>query len=185
MHKFIRKYQITGVEQDDVLSRAVLGILRLQAIQEINSSSPVRCEDLLMFNLCDQLPGGDLILEALAKMSSFRERDRTNNSDGGGAGMYSVSSLSMISNLGFLVGSLSSSNEAGLLVGEIAVGQMSPLERAVKESKSSYKNAVVAQETVDGVKVDGIDTNMAVMKVLAAFCFYSHLSILLDLQQHI
>ncbi|KAI4374488.1 hypothetical protein MLD38_012475 [Melastoma candidum] len=166
VHKFIRKYQITGVERDDVLSRAVLGILRLQAIQEIYSSAPVRCEDMLMFNLCDQLPGGDLILEALAKMSSLRERDRTNNYDGGGTGMYSVSSLAMISNLGFLVGSPSSSNETGLLVGEIAVGQMNPLERAVKESKSSYKNTVVAQATVDGVKVDGIDTNIAVMKEL-------------------
>lgn len=165
MHKFIRKYQINGVEHDDVLSKAVLGILRLQAIQEINSSSPLRYEDLLMFNLCDQLPGGDLILEALANMSSFRERDRSNNYDGGGIGMYSVSSLAMISNLGFLGGSSNNINETGLLVGEIAVGEMSPLERAVKESKSSYKNVVMAQATVDGVKVDGIDTNMAVMKV--------------------
>ncbi|KAA8542712.1 hypothetical protein F0562_023789 [Nyssa sinensis] len=43
---------------------------------------------------------------------------------------------------------------------------MTSLERAVKESRSSYKKAVLAQETVDGVKVDGIDTNLAVMKEL-------------------
>jgi hypothetical protein len=57
-------------------------------------------------------------------------------------------------------------NEAGLVVGEIAVGEMSSLEKVVKESQNSYKKTVLAQETVNGVKVDGIDTNLAVMKVM-------------------
>ncbi|KAJ4713406.1 Plant protein of unknown function (DUF639) [Melia azedarach] len=166
VHRFINKFQITGVERDEVLSKAVLGILRLQAIQEISTANSVRCENLLMFNLCDQLPGGDLILETLANMSTLRELDRTNSSAAGG-GMYSISSLAMISNLGFVFGpSSSNSNEAGLVVGEIAVGDTSALERAVKESRNSYKKVVLAQETVDGVKVDGIDTNLAVMKEL-------------------
>lgn len=118
-----------------------------------------------MFNLCDQLPGGDLILETLANMSTSRELDRSNNSRAG-AGMYSVSSLDMVSNLGFVFGTNSSNpNEAGLVVGEIAVGEMSSLERVVKESKNNYEKVVLAQATVDGVKVDGIDTNLAVMKV--------------------
>lgn len=119
-----------------------------------------------MFNLCDQLPGGDLILETLANMSSLREIDRTNNCKPGG-GMYSISALAMVSNLGFVFGTSSSDlNDAGLAVGEIAVGEISSLERAVRESRNSYKKVVLAQETVDGVKVDGIDTNVAVMKVM-------------------
>lgn len=119
-----------------------------------------------MFNLCDQLPGGDLILETLANMSTSRELDWTNNCSAGG-GMYSISALAMVSNLGFVFGSDSNnSNVAGLVVGEIAVGEIGPLERAVKESRNSYKKVVLAQQTVDGVKVDGIDTNLAVMKVL-------------------
>ncbi|XP_048228453.1 uncharacterized protein LOC8271829 isoform X4 [Ricinus communis] len=36
VHRFINKFQLTGVEQDEALSKAVLGILRLQAIQEIS-----------------------------------------------------------------------------------------------------------------------------------------------------
>lgn len=167
--RFINKFQITGVQRDEVLSKAVLGILRLQAIQEISTANSVRCESLLMFNLCDQLPGGDLVLETLANMSNLRELDRTSNSVGG-VGMYSISAMTMVSNLGFVFGSSSSNNSseagAGLVVGEIAVGEMSPLERAVKESRNSYKKVVQAQETVDGVKVDGIDTNLAVMKEL-------------------
>lgn len=166
VHRFINKYQIKGIERDEVLSKAVLGILRVQAIQDVSSAIPLQCESLLMFNLCDQLPGGDLILETLANMSTFREMDRTNNSKGGG-GMYSISALDMVSNLGFVFGTSSNnSNEAGLVVGEIAVGEMTSLERAVKESKNNYEKVVLAQATVDGVKADGIDTNLAVMKEL-------------------
>ncbi|XVF50575.1 hypothetical protein PTKIN_Ptkin04bG0112200 [Pterospermum kingtungense] len=166
VHRFINKFHINGIEKDDALSKAVLGILRVQAIQEINSSNSVRFESLLMFNLCDQLPGGDLILETLANMSRSRELDRCNNVVAGGS-MCSISALAMVSNLGFVFNSSSSNpNEAALLVGEVAVGEMSLLEKAVKESRDNYKKVVLAQETVDGVKVDGIDTNLAVMKEL-------------------
>ncbi|OMO62903.1 hypothetical protein COLO4_32829 [Corchorus olitorius] len=165
VHRFINKFQISGIEKDDALSKAVLGIIRVQAIQEISSSNSIRFESLLMFNLCDQLPGGDLILETLSNMFSSRDLDRGNNSATGG-GMYSISALAMVSNLGFVFGSSSyNPSEAGLLVGEVAVGEMSLLEKAVKESRDNYKKVVLAQETVNGVKVDGIDTNVAVMKV--------------------
>ncbi|XVF12306.1 hypothetical protein REPUB_Repub08aG0104700 [Reevesia pubescens] len=166
VHRFINKFHIIGIEKDDALSKAVLGILRAQAIREISSSNSFRFESLLMFNFCDQLPGGDLILETLANMSSSRELHRGNNVVAGG-GMYSISALAMVSNLGFVFGaSLNNPSEAGLIVGEVAVGEMSLLERAVKESRDNYKKVVLAQETVDGVKVDGIDTNLAVMKEL-------------------
>lgn len=165
VHRFINKYQIKGVERDEALSKAVLGILRVQAIQDVCSSIPLQCESLLMFNLCDQLPGGDLILETLANMSTFRELDRTNNYKAGG-GMYSISALDMVSNLGFVFGTSLNNNKAGLVVGEISVGEMTSLERSVKESKNNYEKVVVAQATVDGVKVDGVDTNLAVMKEL-------------------
>ncbi|KAJ6977112.1 hypothetical protein NC653_029110 [Populus alba x Populus x berolinensis] len=166
VHRFIKKFKISGVERDAALSLAVLGILRLQAIQEIISVNSVHCETLLIFNLCDQLPGGDLILETLANISSLRKLDRT-NSDKTGGGVHSISARAMVSNLGFMLGTSSTDlNEAGLVVGETAVGEMSSLEKVVKESQSSFKKAVLAQETVDGVKVDGIDTNLAVMKEL-------------------
>ncbi|XP_057951907.1 uncharacterized protein LOC131146351 isoform X2 [Malania oleifera] len=164
LHRFIRKFKIEGAERIDILSKAVLGILRLQAIQEICSSVSFDSKALLMFSLCDRLPGGDLILETLVGMSTSRESDRTNNSPDG---MCSMSALAMVSNLGFLLGTSSSvPNEAGLLVGEIAVGDITQLQRAVKESQRSYKKVVLAQATVNEVKVDGIDTNLAVMKEL-------------------
>lgn len=166
VHKFISKYELKGVARDEALWKAVLGILRLQAIQDISSAIPLQNGSLLMFNLCDQLPGGDFILETLANMSNLRESDHENDSRFGN-GMYSISVLDMVSNLGFVFGTSSnSSNESRIAVGEITVGEMTSLERVVKESKNNYKKVVSAQATVDGVKVDGIDTNLAVMKVL-------------------
>lgn len=165
VHRFIKKFQIKGVGRDEAISKAVLGILRLQSIQEICSSMPLRSESLLMFNFCDQLPGGDLILETLANMSVLREADRANNSQPG-SGMYSISALDMVSNLGSVFGTNPNSpSKARLVVGGITVGESTSLEKAVKESKNDYKKVVVAQATVDGVKVEGIDTNLAVMKV--------------------
>lgn len=152
----------------------MLGILRLQAIHDISSAIPIQNDSLLMFNLCDQLPGGDLILETLANMSNLRELDHEKDFRSAN-GMYSISVSDMVSNLGFVFGATSpnTSNESRIAVGEITVGEMTPLETVVKESKSNYKKVVSAQATVDGVKVDGIDTNLAVMKVLNTAPTYS------------
>ncbi|KAL8111071.1 hypothetical protein AgCh_026719 [Apium graveolens] len=171
VHRFINKFQITGVERDEALMKAILGILRVHALREISSTVPLCYETLLMFNVCNQLPGGDLILEKLASMTT-RKGERTNEAKAG-TDMYSISALSMASNLGFAVGtSMDSPSKKDLVVGEISVGGLSPLRKAVEESRSSYKKVVLAQATVDGVKVDGIDTNMAVMQVTEVETIY-------------
>jgi hypothetical protein len=132
----------------------------------MSSVGPILNDSLLMFNLCDQLPGGDFILETLVNMSYSRESEHENDSKPEN-GMYSLSVLDTVSNLGFVFGTSSnSSNEGRIAVGEITVGEMTLLEKVVKESKNNYKKVVSAQATVDGVKVDGIDTNLAVMKEL-------------------
>ncbi|KAK6153409.1 hypothetical protein DH2020_013048 [Rehmannia glutinosa] len=163
-HRFVFKFRISGPERDEVLLKAIFGILRVQALKEMSSTFPLCFEALLMFNVCDQLPRGDLILEKLAKMLTMTDMDRRNAVKSGN-GMYSISALSLASNLGFIIGTSSGvANDSGLVVGEIAVGEMTPLEKAVKEARSSYENVVLAQATVDGAKLDGIDTNLVVMK---------------------
>lgn len=117
-----------------------------------------------MFNVSDQLPGGDLILEALAKVANTETRDKNYDSQSGSKGrMYSLPSLMILSNLGLVSNDV---NETKLLVGELVVGKPSYLEKAVEKSRSKLKNTESAKATVDSVKVDGIDTNIAVMKVL-------------------
>ncbi|XP_065047815.1 uncharacterized protein LOC135678673 [Musa acuminata AAA Group] len=162
-HRFLRKFQIEGVEKEEMLLKAVLGILRLQALVELVPSQIIRYETLLTFSLCDQLPGGDLILETLAGMIASRRLERTNESDSGSLMHYSTSALGILSNLGVVS---QVSNDESLLVGEMIVGEMTTLERAVTQSMTNYKKVEQAQATVDVVKVDGLDTNLALMKEL-------------------
>ncbi|KAL3343578.1 hypothetical protein AABB24_027218 [Solanum stoloniferum] len=166
VHQFILKFQITGIERDEALLKAIFGILRVQALKDMSSKNSLCYEDLLMFNVCDQLPGGDLILETIANRSTVRALERTNSPKPRNR-MYSISASALASNLGLVFGTSSHvPNEPGIVVGEISVGEMTPLEKAVKESRSNYRKVVQAQATVDGVKVDGLDTNLAVMKEL-------------------
>lgn len=160
-HRFIRKYQIEGVEKEETLMKAVLGILRLQALLELVPLHLIRYEALLTFNLCDELPGGDWILETLASMIASRRLDQTNQSTSGSS-MYSTSALNILSNLGVVS---QVSTDERLLIGEIIVGEMTSLERAVTEAMNNFKKVEQAQATIDVVKVDGLDTNLALMKV--------------------
>ncbi|CAD5323429.1 unnamed protein product [Arabidopsis thaliana] len=167
VHRYINKYKITGLARDEALSKAVLGVMRVQALQELNLTNAMRYENLLPFNLCDQLPGGDLILETLAEMSTSRELHRSNKSKD--TGTLHSSASDMVSQLGSVFGGSSPRSRretSSLVVGEVVVGDVNPLERAVKESRKKYEKVVLAQETINGVKMGGIDTNLAVMKEL-------------------
>nr|GLL17492.1 uncharacterized protein LOC109172326 [Ipomoea trifida] len=164
--RFMHKFQITGINREEALMKAIFGILQVQALKDISSTNSLCYDNLLMFNVCDKLPGGDLILETLATKSVMRELESTNSLKAS-TGMHSISALTIASNLGFVLGtSPKVPNEMGIVVGEIAVGEMTSLEKVVRESRSNYKKVVSAQATVDGVKVDGLDTNLAVMKEL-------------------
>lgn len=162
VHRFVRKFDITGIDKEETILKAVLGILRLQAIEELAFSVSNRYESLLMFNLCDKLPGGDVILETLANTISSRSSAQANQS-GMSSGMHSMSAFAVLSNLGVVS---PVNNGERLFVGEIVVGEMSSLQKAVTDSMNNYKKVELAQATVDGVKVDGLDTNLAVMKEL-------------------
>ncbi|XP_006650285.1 uncharacterized protein LOC102700605 [Oryza brachyantha] len=162
VHRFIRKFGINGVDKEEILLKAILNIMRLQAIEELAIPVSSRFESLLMFNLCDKLPGGDVILETLAGTISSRSSARVNR-PGTSSGRHSMSRFAVLSNLGVVS---RNNNDERLFVGEIVVGEMSALQKVVTESMNNYKKVELAQATVDGVKVDGLDTNLAVMKEL-------------------
>ena len=172
-HQFIRKHRISGVEREETLLRSILSIIRLQALEELFPMVSLKNKSLLMFNLTYQLPGGDSILETLAGMAATRELDRANRQISP-RGMSATSALSFFGNLGL---SPRASSRDGLLVGEMVVGEMSPIERAVRESRNSFKAAEEARASVDVVKVEGINNNMAVMKVSLCFSIFYQKSI--------
>lgn len=163
VHRFIRKFQIEGVQKEETLSRAIMGIMRLQTLLELVPSEVIRYESLLTFNLCDQLPGGDRILEALASMMASKGSEHTiRSTSGAGSPSYSVSAMGILSNLGVM---LPVSTCERLCIGKLIVGEMTPLEKAVTECATNFKKIEQAQAAVGMVKVDGLDTNLALMKV--------------------
>ncbi|GLJ11169.1 hypothetical protein SUGI_0145240 [Cryptomeria japonica] len=173
VHQFIRKFHLEGVGRAEAISKSVLGILRLRAIREAFHILPPHPERLLTFNLAEKLPGGDLILEALSDLlPSVDARSPRNNEvhiskNMDKSGLHSTSALSTLSSLGFTFSKVSgATDETGLPVGEVLVGELTPLERAVMQSRSSFEKVELAQATIQGVKVEGIDTNAAVMKEL-------------------
>ncbi|KAF2302342.1 hypothetical protein GH714_034157 [Hevea brasiliensis] len=68
--------------------------------------------------------------------------------------------------LGFPLQNESNFDGEEMATGDLCAGETNPLEIAVKQSVSDIGRAEAAQATVDKVKVEGIDTNVAVMKEL-------------------
>lgn len=170
-HKFARKYNLKEGQQSEARARAVLGIYRYRAVREAFNVSSSNYKTLLCFNLAESLPRGDAILETLSS------RLKLMNSAGNRRGLLGspsarrkvVHPVSWVSlcRLGIIsCKEVDIIGEATTFVGDVFVGEVNPLENAVKQSMKNIGRAEAAQATVDQVKVEGIDTNLAVMKEL-------------------
>ncbi|WMV13591.1 hypothetical protein MTR67_006976 [Solanum verrucosum] len=177
-HNFARKYKLKEGQQSEALARAVLGIYRYKAVREAFKVSSSNYKTLLCFNLAESLPRGDAILETLSS------RLKLMNSAGKRCGLlgspiarrqviHPVSRVSLC-RLGIIsCKEVDIIGEATTLVGDVFVGEVNPLENAVKQSMKNIGRAEAAQATVDQVKVEGIDTNLVVMKVeMNPFAFF-------------
>ncbi|XP_010246679.1 PREDICTED: uncharacterized protein LOC104589907 isoform X2 [Nelumbo nucifera] len=173
-HKFIRKYKLKHTQQAEALAKAILGIYRYHAVRDAFHICPSHYKTLLAYNLAEKLPGGDTILETLSRhleiLNSGMSQDDAIESSS--VDMKRQPSLSLVSfitltRLGFMLPKLLDVEvEAKFLERDIWVGKINPLELAVKQLKCNTGRAEAAQETVNQVKVEGIDTNIAVMKEL-------------------
>lgn len=172
-HRFIRKFNLEGIQQAEALSKATLGVFRYHAVREAFHIIPSHFNTLLAFALAENLPRGDMILETLAtRLELLTTETRSPVAMGTSSdsmklqSLLSPFSLLTLTRLGFpLLKEADVTREAEFQVGDVCVGEINPLETAVKQSKFDSSKAVAAQATVDQVKVEGIDTNVAVMKV--------------------
>lgn len=172
-HQFIRTYQLEGVGKAEALAKAVLGIARLRATKETFHVLPPRPETLLTYSLGAEMPGGDLVLAALAGMLRYPGRmegqpgeekllDRRQ-----GNRIYASSAAAAVAGFGpSTPKGTDKAKEASVPIGEVLVGEITPLEKAILQSRDNTKKVLLAQATIEGVKVEGIGTNVAVMKVL-------------------
>lgn len=170
-HKFIRKYNLKQIQQSEAIARAVLGILRCRAVREGFQVFSSNYKTLLCFNLAESLPGGYKILQTLSSRlsllnASLSQRDSVRSPNPNRQLRLPFSHLTLC-RLGIISqNEVDVDGEATYPVGDVCVGETNPLEMAVKQSKQDTGRAEAAQATVDQVKVEGIDTNLAVMKEL-------------------
>ncbi|KAK6931783.1 Protein of unknown function DUF639, partial [Dillenia turbinata] len=172
VHKFIRKYNLKDSQQSEALARAIMGIFRYRAVREAFNFCSSNYKTLLAFNLAESLPGGDVILETLSSRLALLntkaiKHDSPRLTCARQQVMLSPFSYSTLFRFGLILGK-GEDMEADFLIslGDFCIGETNPLEMAVKQSKSDTGRAEAAQATVDQVKVEGIDTNLAVLKGL-------------------
>ncbi|GLT54327.1 hypothetical protein SLA2020_275330 [Shorea laevis] len=176
-HRFIRKYNLQEIQKSEVLAKATLGIFRYHAVREGFQFFSSHYKSLLAFNLAESLPRGDTILETLSFRLGLLNVGATQH-DGAGVAyakrqsptkqqptLSPVSLLTLIQ-LGFILQKEANLDGESVIVGDIYAGEINPLEIAVKQSVLDTGKAEAAQATIDQVKVEGIDTNVAVMKEL-------------------
>ncbi|KAA8541450.1 hypothetical protein F0562_025413 [Nyssa sinensis] len=170
-HKFIRKYNLKETQKYEALARAILGIFRYRAVREAFHIYSSHYKTLLCFNLAESLPGGDMILETLSSHLALLNASTGRHGSVGAANVKRQLTLP-VSYLTLHRLEIISQKEADVdeeavdPVGDVWVGETNPLEMAVKQSKRDTGRAEAAQATVNQVKVEGIDTNLAVMKEL-------------------
>ncbi|XP_042049887.1 uncharacterized protein LOC121795423 isoform X2 [Salvia splendens] len=170
-HRFNRKYGLKGNQQSEVLARAILGIFQFHAVREAFRISLSNYKALLCFNLAESLPGGDMIIETLASQMalitpSAGQQDVSVSPNANRRPIFPVAFLTLI-RLTIVSPKEEEVNvEATYPAGNLHVGVANPLEAVVKQLEQDTGKAEAAQATVDQVKVEGIDTNVAVMKEL-------------------
>ncbi|CAK9865638.1 unnamed protein product [Sphagnum jensenii] len=170
-HQFIRTYQLEGVAKAEALAKAVLGIARLKATRETLHVLPPRPETLLTYSSGEDVPAGDLVLAALAETLRHPggiNQQKVADLDGNQGSRINASSVaSIIASIGpSTPKGVDKRKEISLPIGEVLIGEMTVLEKAIVQSRDSSKKVMLAQATVEGVRVEGIGMNVAVMKEL-------------------
>lgn len=169
-HKFIRKYNLKGNQKSEALARAILGIFRFRAVRESFRFSSSNYKTLLCFNLAESLPGGDMIMETLSSRltlisPSVGQQDVSSSPNANRRYIFPAALMTLIRLKIVSPKEAEINGEATYQAGDLRIGESNPLEAVVNQLKQDTGKAEAAQATVDQVKVEGIDTNLAVMKV--------------------
>ncbi|XP_062227141.1 uncharacterized protein LOC133925253 [Phragmites australis] len=173
-HKFIRKYMLTNFQKAEALSVAALGILRYRTVKEGFHILPAHFKTTLAFNLAEKLPKGDKILEALygelqQHCSRFRGSEdfaQSSSDELTLADPFPLSAYTMV-RMGLLaLKEEDNTEERDFTARDVQIGGTSSVQMALERSFGYSGRVEAARATLDQVKVEDIDTNVAVLKEL-------------------
>lgn len=173
-HKFIRKYKLAGFQKAEALSVATLGILRYRTVKEGFHILPAHFKTILAFNLAEKLPKGDKILEALyGQLKQHCPRFRGGQDLGQSsseelmlADPFPLSAYTMVT-MGLLkLKEEDNAEERDFAVRDVQIGGTSSVQMALERSVGYSGRVEAARATLDQVRVEDIDTNVAVLKEL-------------------
>lgn len=166
-HRFIQRNNFNETQRLEVLARAILGIFRCRAVREALCCFSSHYKTLLAFKLAESLPRGDMILETLSSRLALLNATPVSGSPHAKQQLrLSPVALLTLCQLGFILQKEANLDVEVIAFGDLWAGETNPLEISVKQSMSDTGKAEAARATVDKVKVEGIDTNVAVMKEL-------------------
>ncbi|KAK1686682.1 hypothetical protein QYE76_047530 [Lolium multiflorum] len=174
-HKFIRRYKLANFQKAEALSVATLGILRYRTVKEGFHILPAYFKTTLAFNLAEKLPKGDKILEALygqlkQHCSRFRGSDdltaQSSSDDLTLVDPFPLSAHTLV-RMGLLtLKEEDNPEERDFAAGDVQIGGTSSVQMALERSVGYSGRVEAARATLDQVKVEDIDTNVAVLKEL-------------------
>lgn len=169
MNKFIRKFNLEDVQRAEALSKAILGILRYSAVKEAFHIAPSHFKTTLTFSLAEKLPKGDMVLEALYNnyfqlLDTSLSHLATESAVDKMLQTHSVPfSLYALSRMGFILLEGKDETEKEISFCVVCFGVTKSLEAALEESFCYSERIEAARATVDQVKVEGVDANLALM----------------------
>lgn len=171
-HKFIRRYKLASFQRAEALSVATLGILRYRTVKEGFHILPAYFKTTLAFNLAEKLPKGDKILEALHGQLKQQHCSRFRGSDelvGGPDDPFPLSAHTLM-RMGLLeLKEEDHPEERDFSARDVQTGGTSSVQMALERSVGYSDRVEAARATLDQVKVEDIDTNVAVLKVRFEF----------------
>ncbi|KAK3154719.1 hypothetical protein QOZ80_2BG0194300 [Eleusine coracana subsp. coracana] len=172
VNRFIRKYNLGDVQRAEALSKAILGILRYSAVKEAFHIAPSHFKTTLTFSLAEKLPKGDMVLEALYKNyfqlldTSLSHLENESTVDKLSQTHSLPFSLYALSRMGLILLKRKDETEKEISFCAACFGVTKSLEVALKESICYSERIESARATVDQVKVEGVDANLALMQEL-------------------
>ncbi|KAG2575697.1 uncharacterized protein LOC120642116 isoform X1 [Panicum virgatum] len=173
-HKFIRKYRLASFQKSEALSVATLGILRYRTLKEGFHVLPAHFKTTLAFNLAEKLPKGDKILEAMysqlkqhcPRFGGSQNPGQSNSDELTLVDPFPLSAYTMVT-MGLLtLKKEDNPEERDFAARDVQIGGTSSMQMALERSVGYSGRVEAARATLDQVKLEDIDTNVAVLKEL-------------------